>query len=80
MAALPALSPSHARLGRAVRAMRDERGLSQEDLAHAAQIHTTYLSGIERGQRNPTWTVLIALSRALGVTVAELAARAETRH
>ena len=73
---MPQPAPSNAALGAAVRRLRGERGLSQEDLAGAAGIHTTYLSGIERGRRNPSWTVLGALSEALDVSIIELIERA----
>lgn len=41
-------------LGRAVRRLRKAHGVNIEDLAFAAEMHPTYLSGIERGRRNPT--------------------------
>jgi transcriptional regulator with XRE-family HTH domain len=72
-----ARSPDHAALGRAVAHARHERGISQEDLAAKAGIHTTYLSGIERGRSNPTWTVLLSLSKALRLRPAELIEAAE---
>ena len=46
--------------------------LSQEALAHAAGLHRTYLSDIERGVRNPTITVVEQIARALGVTASAL--------
>jgi transcriptional regulator with XRE-family HTH domain len=52
--------------------------LTIEELAHAADIHTTYLSGIERGMRNPTWEKLCAVAGALEIQVADLARRAES--
>ena len=39
--------------GKRIRQLRDARGIPQEELAHAAGIHVTYLSGIENGKRNP---------------------------
>ena len=39
--------------------------LSQEELSEYSDIHPTYLSSIERGERNPTFEVLIRLARAL---------------
>lgn len=71
-------APTSKALGRAVRALRDECELSQEDLAHAADISVQYLSGIEGGHRNPTWDVLTRLAGALDVSLSQLAARAET--
>jgi transcriptional regulator with XRE-family HTH domain len=70
-------APTSEELGLAVRELRTRRGLSQEELAHASSLHPTYLSGIERGQRNPTWKIIGRLSDALGVNVSELAALAE---
>ena len=58
--------------GAHVRALRLERGLSQEDVAHLAGIHVTYLSGVERGKRNPSLKNLRKLAGALGVGVGEL--------
>lgn len=69
--------PSADELGAAIRRLRTERELSVEKLAAAAGIHWTYLSGIERGIRNPTWKVLGSLARALGVPISEIARRAE---
>ncbi|WP_342760757.1 helix-turn-helix transcriptional regulator [Azospirillum thermophilum] len=47
--------------------IRRSRGWSQEELAFESGLHRTYISGIERGARNPTVTVLRALADALGV-------------
>ena len=73
---LPA-PPTSAALGRAIRRLRQQQGLSIEALALNANMHPTYLSGIERGVRNPTWTKLCDLADTLGVTVSTLAAEAE---
>jgi transcriptional regulator with XRE-family HTH domain len=64
-------------LGDAIRSLRHERGVSQEDLASAAGIHTTYLSGIERGHRNPSWNVVVSLAAALDIETSALAQRVE---
>jgi transcriptional regulator with XRE-family HTH domain len=69
--------PTNAELGRAIRRLRRARGLTIEDLAHEAGMHPTYLSGIERGVRNPTWSKLAGLAGALNVPVAEIARDAE---
>ena len=69
--------PTNAELGRAIRRLRRARRLTIEDLAHAADMHPTYLSGIERGVRNPTWSKLTGLARALDVPIAEIARDAE---
>jgi transcriptional regulator with XRE-family HTH domain len=65
-------------LGRAIRKLRSERRASIEMLALAADIHPTYLSGIERGLRNPSWRVLCSLAGALQIPVTDLARRAES--
>jgi transcriptional regulator with XRE-family HTH domain len=70
-------SQAHAALGRAVRDFRNERGVSQEALAHEVKVHRTYLGGIERGERNPAYENLLRLAAALGVTVSQLTRRAE---
>jgi transcriptional regulator with XRE-family HTH domain len=59
-------------LGRKVRELRDARGLSQEQLAERASMHWTYISGIERGRRNPGLNALAQLAGALGVTLVDL--------
>jgi len=60
------------RLGLNVRKFREERGLSQEALAFEARLHRTYLSGVERGVRNPTVVVLERIAKALKVPSAGL--------
>ena len=66
-----------AALGRAIRELREERGLSQEALAHAADLHPTWVSHLESGRVNPAWGTVQRVAEALGVTVSELAARSE---
>jgi transcriptional regulator with XRE-family HTH domain len=72
-------TPSQADLGRAIRRLREQHGLSIEALAAAADMHPTYLSGIERGHSNPTWTKLCGLAKGLNTTVATIATEAETK-
>lgn len=59
-------------LGARIRELRDESRLSQEELAHRATIHVTYLSGLENGKRNPSLLVLDRLAKALKVTIGDL--------
>lgn len=73
----PARAPTNAALGRAIRRLRQSRKLTIEALAHDADMHPTYLSGIERGRRNPTWAKLGALADALGIPISSVAAEAE---
>jgi transcriptional regulator with XRE-family HTH domain len=50
-----------------LRTAREASGLSQEALAHAADLHRTYVGLIERGERNITIDVIERLARALGL-------------
>ncbi len=60
------------RVGLNLQALRRARGLSQEELAHRAEVHQTYLSGVERGRRNPSVMVLQRIAVALDADVEEL--------
>ncbi|MPZ36172.1 MAG: helix-turn-helix domain-containing protein [Rhodospirillales bacterium] len=53
------------RVGLNVRHLREARCLSQEALAFECGLHRTYISGVERGVRNPTVVVLEKIARAL---------------
>ena len=55
-----------------MRALRRERGWSQEELAHRASLHRTYVSSVERCVRNPTLTVLDKIATALDVRIGAL--------
>lgn len=59
-------------VGDNVRAQRERRGWSQEQLADRSGIHRTYISGVERGIRNPTVTIISILAGALGVKACDL--------
>jgi transcriptional regulator with XRE-family HTH domain len=60
------------KFGKRLRALREERGWSQEEFADRAGLHRTYVSAVERGVRNPTLSVLDRLAKALGVSMADL--------
>lgn len=60
------------RLSKNLQRIRREKGLSQEDLAHRAEVHQTYLSGLENGRRNPSIKVVERIADALGVDVVEM--------
>ena len=64
-------------MGRNVRKLRMARALSQEELAHQADVHQTYLSGVERGKRNASVLVLDRIAKALGVDIDRLFTRDE---
>lgn len=63
---------ARARVGRNMKRLREAKGWSQEELADQAGIHRTYVSGVERGVRNPTVTVLEKLAVALGAKMSAL--------
>jgi transcriptional regulator with XRE-family HTH domain len=58
--------------GKKVRELRTSKGISQESLAELCGMHRTYLGGIERGERNPSLENIERISKALGITMAEL--------
>ncbi len=60
------------RVGLNVRRFRKTRGWSQEELSFQSGLHRTYISGVERGARNPTVLVLDDLATALDVDPADL--------
>lgn len=55
-----------------LKAARKSSSLSQEALADLAEVDRTYVSGIERGTRNPTIIVLAKFAEALGTSTAAL--------
>lgn len=59
-------------LGQNIRTIRLEQKRSQEQFAFDADIHRTYVSGVERGARNPSLTVIEKFAKGLGVTPGEL--------
>ncbi len=59
-------------VGLSVQKIRRERGWSQEELAFESGLHRTYISGIERGARNPTLLVIDQLATALKISPARL--------
>ncbi len=60
------------KLGERVREHRRHRGLTQEALAEALDLSVAYVSLIERGGRNPPYTTVVAIARALGVPMARI--------
>jgi transcriptional regulator with XRE-family HTH domain len=61
-------------VGRNVRRIRLEKGLTQERLAEASDLSQQYLSELERGVRNPTLKILAQIAGALGVQPTDLIA------
>ncbi len=65
------------RFGNAIWRLRMEQELSQEALARAAKVHSTYVSLIERGKRDPKLTSIEKLAKGLDMPVSELLAEVE---
>ena len=66
------------RLGLNLKKLREEQGFSQESFADHCGLHRTYISGIERGVRNPTVVILDKIARALKVPAGVLLDDAKT--
>ena len=64
-------------LGHLVRQRRTVLGISQEELGMRANLDRTYISGVERGVRNPSITALVSLASGLGTTVSNLLEKLE---
>ena len=60
------------RVSKNIQRIRREKDLSQEEVAHLADIHQTYLSGVETGKRNPSILVVERIAKALGVDISEI--------
>lgn len=58
--------------GERVRAVRQEKGMTQEELAEAAGLHPTYISNLERGYRVATIVTLVRVCGALGASPSSL--------
>jgi transcriptional regulator with XRE-family HTH domain len=69
-------SDPQAALGQAIRQTRLAQGLSQEQVAHGADLHPTWLSHIEGGS-NPAWGTVRRIASSLGVEVSEIARLSE---
>jgi transcriptional regulator with XRE-family HTH domain len=60
------------KLGQNLKRIRTKKKMSQGDIARALEVHRAYISGIERGKRNPTLATIQKLADALGVSADEL--------
>jgi len=66
--------------GEVLRRYRSQRGITQEELAFQAGVDRTFVYRLERGVRQPTITTLIGMSRALGVSAADLVGDTEKEY
>ncbi|MDL1891017.1 helix-turn-helix transcriptional regulator [Nitrospirales bacterium NOB] len=69
---------TNSNLGRVIRRLRTERGISQEGLAAISGIDRTFMGEIERGEANPSFDVLQRISRGLAIRLSELIRQYET--
>ena len=60
------------RFGSRIRSLRDDRGLSQEELAERAGLHRNYVGGVERGERNIALENIVKLAKALSIPTRDL--------
>jgi transcriptional regulator with XRE-family HTH domain len=68
---------SKALLGKTIRDRRMELGFSQEELAERADLHRTYVGGVERGERNVSLENIVRLAHALQFAPSQLLERIE---
>jgi transcriptional regulator with XRE-family HTH domain len=76
---MAAKDPLLARLGEYLRAARERKGWSQEDLAFECGLHRTYIGAVERGEYNVTLLTLRTMTDALGMTLVDAVAGASRR-
>lgn len=76
---MPARKDPQLGLGRAVRQLREARGISQEKVARRAGLHLTWINRVENGRTNPTWGSMKRIACALSVSLGELATLAEEK-
>jgi len=74
---MPASPAFQAALGIAVKARREELGLTQEQLDNNTNLHQRWISNVETGKRNPSYASLRRLAAGLDLSASELLARAE---
>lgn len=60
------------KFGKTIRKLRKEKGISQEELAHRADLHRTYIGMIERAEKNITLLNIEKLAKALDVNITDL--------
>lgn len=63
---------SQQKFGRNLREIREQKKLSQEDVANAIGISVTYYAGIERGEENPTFAVIRHICKALKINSSDI--------
>ncbi len=74
---MAARSASAAAFGRAIREIRVDRGLSQEEVGLRSEVARAYYGKVERGQASPTFETIVKVASGLEVPAADIVARAE---
>jgi transcriptional regulator with XRE-family HTH domain len=59
-------------LGKRIRKLRVDKGLSQEDLAGVSGLHRTYVGAVERGEKNLTLSTLLTIAKTLDTSISAL--------
>jgi transcriptional regulator with XRE-family HTH domain len=67
-----------ATVGANIRRLRKAKGLTQEQLAHEADMAMRYVAGVERGEENPSLKFLVKIAQVLGAEPATLLTRVDT--
>ncbi len=68
----PRVAKAITRLGRRIRRLREDRGLSQEEIAHRAKLDPKHWSALEHGMTNVTFASLVGIADALKINLSEL--------
>lgn len=66
-------------LAAAILYVRRREGMTQEEVAHRAGVHPTWVSRVESGRFDPRWSTVRRIAEAMGVTMTELVSIAERR-
>lgn len=69
---MKSLSPTHIKLGQKIKQLRAKLDMTQEELAFKVGVDRSYMGFVERGERNPTLTILIKLAKSLKISIKEL--------
>jgi transcriptional regulator with XRE-family HTH domain len=67
------------KFGIVVKELRQSKGLSQEKLAEIVELHRTYISDIERGEKNVTLLTIVKIAEGLEVNPSEIFIMLETK-
>jgi transcriptional regulator with XRE-family HTH domain len=74
----PSKDPQKA-LGAALAALREEKDLTQREVARRSDLSTAHYNGIESGHTNPSWGTMRRIAKAFGVSLKDIADREAER-